>query len=83
MQRQTFFIYHSSERPTHRVLSTVLTQGTKGQLSTVYVTRYDNLDRGVLSLFSLGITRINAENSPVHVTVLLSDLNTFYQRKKT
>ena len=25
--------------------------------------------------FTLGITHINADNSPVHVTVLLSDLN--------
>ena len=27
--------------------------------------------------FPLGITPINADNSPVHATVLLSDLNNF------
>ena len=43
--------------------------------SKVYSTRYHNLDRGVIKSFPLGITYINADNSPVHVTVLLSDLN--------
>ena len=42
----------------------------------MYSTRYDNLDRGVIKSFPLGITQINVDNSPVHVTVLLSDLNT-------
>ena len=32
--------------------------------------------------FPLGITRINADNSPVHVTVLLSDLNNTVLNKK-
>ena len=28
--------------------------------------------------FPLGITHVNANNSPVHVTVLLSDLNSVF-----
>ena len=42
----------------------------------MYSTRYDNLDRGVIKSFPLGITHINADSSLGHVTVLLSDLNT-------
>ena len=42
----------------------------------MYSTRYDNLDRGGIKSAPLGITHINADNSLVHVTVLLSDSNT-------
>ena len=31
-----------------------------------------------MTSFPLGITHVNADNSPVHVTVLLSDLNTLF-----
>ena len=40
----------------------------------MYSTRCDSLD-GVIKSFPLGITNVNADNSPVHVTVLLIDLN--------
>ena len=52
----------------------------------MYSTRYDNLDREDIKSFPPGITHINADNSPVLVTVPLSDSNTtpaYYGKSQT